>query len=852
MSITVKNIQEVKETSTTARVSTPAQQQTFNYSIGAPADSLITKTLWSDTTKGLLLDLTEKLGIKKYSPSILRDDNTAIAKAQTHLIDLMKYYEGDKNYYYEAITTPYKDKFGTYTCGFGELTNKRMSQEQAYEKMCSKLETYSKEVKNLLNKRIAKDTYENLPSSIKEGLIDLCYNKGLGKISSNEALMNAIKNKDYSTVVKNLAYVYSGKKDAEKVEDAGLYKRSLNRAILAARDLTGKELTQAKAEIDTLYSKAKKCHTENKISTTELDKIYGQYKNGKITSDAKSAESYKFTIDNSFKDKGLLAVAQSLYKSVGNSNVTFEEFFNELKRINNNPETIKIGDELKIPYIKDAKLGSISIQTPVEIKTETNETKPDTVQVEAKTSDKPKEKSFWKKIVGGVKKFFSAIGRFFSNLFSRKKEDNTETEAEKEQTPFQKMLDNGAEVKQDGDICIVSQDYTIQKGDNLWNLARQYGTSEEIICNDNRIPDKNKIQAGQKIKIQKLGYKVQAGDNLTQIAKKFGLTVEMLKDINNIEDANSIEKDQMLEIPGFIYNIEPKDNLTLISKRVGVSVEDLKQLNGLTSDIIQPGQQIKVVYNNGFYSVSEDRRSITVDQTSHEVIETIDMTKVVGKKRKYIQKARIVNGQVAATREVFQPTKSGKLSGKTIIVNAGHGYKQGGIDEGTAGRGGLEAEWLLNYDNAMHLKDRLCAQGAKVIFLQGREKVIPLISNEVNKAENKADMFISIHVNSSPASEIKDRMEIYYHRDFSPKLAQTFEEEMDKFTGRPKYAEAKQAGHQVLRTAGRNKMPGLLWEVAFMNSKEGRKRLRSEKTMNQYSDVLCNSIVKYFENNKNK
>lgn len=842
MSTTIEKIHDVKQTSTAAPISTPIQQQTFNYTVEAPTDSLITKTLWSDTTKGLLLDLTEKIGIKKYAPSVLKDDNTAIAKAQTHLIDLMKYYEGDRNYYYEAITVPYQDKFGTSTCGFGELTNKRMSQEQAYEKMCKKLETYSGEVKNLLNKRIGNDTYETLPNSIKEGLIDLCYNKGLGKISNNKELMNAIKSKDYSTVIKNLTYVYSGKSDAEKVEDSGLYRRSLNRAILAARDLTGKELKQAKAEIEDLYSKAKKCHETNKISTTELDKIYEQFTKGKISSTPRSAESYKMKIGDSFKGKGLLAIAQLAYKSVNNSNITFEEFYAELKRINSNAENIKIGDDLKIPFVKNCEIDKNTL---------TNNSQQETLQT-PQNSTKTEKKGFWSKVAGGVKNFFKAIGRFFSNLYKKikgEKEDSTENTEVKELTPFQKMLENGAEIQQDGNLCIVSQDYTIKRGDNLWNLARQYGTSEEIICNDNKIPDKNKIQEGQKIKIQKLGYKVQAGDTLFQIAKNFGLTVDIIKDINNIEDINLIKEGQLIEIPGFIYNVEPNDNLTLISKRVGVSVEDLKKLNNLTSDVIHPNQKIKIIYNNGFYSVSEDKRSVKVDKTTNTVVETIDMSDEVGN-RKYIQKARIVNGSVVATREVFQPTKSGKLSGKTIIVNAGHGYKQGGIDRGTAGRGGLESEWLLNYDNAMRLTKRLCAQGAKVIFLQGRERVTPLISNEINKAENKADMFISIHVNAGGGKKEveKDRMEIYHHRDFSSKLAQTFEAEMDKFTGKPEYAQTKSAGHQVLKTAGNKKMPGLLWEVAFMDSKEGRKRLGSNKTMNQYSDVLCNSIIKYFEN----
>ena len=810
---------------------------TFNYQLSAPADSSVSLNFWSENTKSLLYNLTQKIGISHYSPTVLKDDNTAIAKSQSHLIDMMKYYEGDRYHYYEAITTSYKDKFGTWTNGFGELSDKITTQEKAYKKMAEKLETYAKEVKNLLDKKIGRDTYDNLPASIKEALIDLDYNKGLGKISANKVLLNAIENKDYSKVVANLAYVYSGKTNAEKVEDAGLYKRSLSRAILAVRDLKGSERKEAQKEVENLYAKAKKCYKLNGSSTSELDKIYEQFTTGKISAAPVSAQSFKIDVDDKFKGKGVMAVAQEAYNTlVDKTQMSWNDFFAEFKRINRNPESVKIGEQMNVPCLNNVQ--SIEPQKSVKEKD---------MKTEKPVSE---EKGFWGKLWDGVKGFFKAIGNFFVNLFSKKETNEGAAAEDANRTPFQKMLDT-ATIKQDGDFQIISQEYTIKKGDNLWNLSRLYGTSEEIICNDNGIVDKNKIREGQTIKIQKLGYKVLKGDNLFRIAQKFGLSVEILKDVNNIEDINAIEKDQMLEIPGFIYNVEPKDNLTQISRRVGVSVKDLVRLNGLTSGVIKPGQQIKVVYNNGFYSASDAQRNISIDETTNEVIETIDMSKYVGN-RKYIQKAIIVNGKVVATREVFQPTKKGKLSGKNIIVNAGHGYKQGGIDEGTAGRGGLEAEWLINYDNAMRLKDRLCAQGAKVIFLQGRERGIPLISNEINKAENKADMFISIHVNAGDGKKevAKDRMEIYHHRDFSPKLAETFEKEMDKFTGKPEYAQTKDAGHQVLKTAGRKKMPGLLWEVAFMDSKEGRKRLSSPKTMDQYSDVLCNSIIKYFENQK--
>ena len=127
-------------------------KSTFDFKTEAPKDNFSTKTLWDEDTKALLMNSMKKMGISNYSPSTMKNDNIAIKKAQSHLIDMLKYFEGDKNYYYEAFTTPYQDKFDSWTHGFGVLGKKNVSQKQAYNDMCKKLEQASKEVKNVLMK----------------------------------------------------------------------------------------------------------------------------------------------------------------------------------------------------------------------------------------------------------------------------------------------------------------------------------------------------------------------------------------------------------------------------------------------------------------------------------------------------------------------------------------------------------------------------------------------------------------------------------------------------------------------------------------------------------------------------
>ena len=833
-------------------------KSTFNFETAAPRDNYSVKQLWDEDTKAVLMNATRQMGISNYSPSKLSDDNVAIAKAQTHLIDMLKYFEGDRNYYYEAYTTPYQDKFKNWTHGFGELGKKKVTQKQAYEGMCKKLEQASKEVKNVLNKRIANGTYEALPNSIKEVLIDLCYNKGLPKITQNAALMQAIKSKDYSGVIKNSVYLYSGKSGAEKKEEPGLYTRSLNRMILGTKDLQGKELQESKQEIENVYKRAKACFAANNKSTMALDKIYEQYKTGKISAVPISAESYKVKVEEKFKGKGLFAIAQAMYKELGTTTMSFNEFYKQIKDLNNEPDSVEVGQELKIPAIKEAaKL----VKTG---KTEAANKKVEVNNAEQKESVEKEEKSsIWKRIGNGIVNFFKSIGNWFKNLFSNKDEVEEDDSCK---TPFQRLLKK-AQIKEMGELSVISYDYTVKQGDNLWKLAKEYDTNVDRLTNDNKITDASKIKIDQHINIQKLGYKVKKGDNLFQISKKFGLTVEMLKDLNNIEDVNQIKADEMIEIPGFIYETKEGDSLEKIAKQMEVSVDDLKKINNMSTDEIKAGQKLIVVYNDSDYSVAANKKKVTVDKATNTTTEIVDMSSNKKlKNRPLLQEKRRVNGQVEATRHVFEPTGKGKLSGKTIIVNAGHGYSQAGTDAGTTGIDNVEDEWLHNYDNAIRLTNRLCRQGAKVIFLQGG---VNIIGKEIEKKENKADLFISVHVNACE-TPTQDRTQVYFsknHLDItkkSEKLAQMMERNFDNWipkhekisakekfinpsTKKQDYAQSETANYLVLRESEKKQnIPAVLWETAFMISPKGRERLTNPKLMDSYSDLMTKSVIEYF------
>ena len=319
-------------------------------SVTPPLDEYRRKRIVTENELMYLNNAVETTGISNYSWSLLKDNHSAIRNSQKHLIDLIRYYEGDSNHYYEAITVAYKDKGGNKTIGFGELLGEKKTaittQNKAYEKLSEHIKEHAKYVKN----KVGAEAYASMPNSIKEALIDLSFNSGPGRIG--EKIKNAVKQKNWSEVIANISSLSI---KGENSADPGLYRRSLSRAILAVRDLKGNEKKEANIVVKRLYQNAIECFEKNNTNKQELNQIYELYTTGKISGNIKSAESGKILVDNSFKGKGLQAVALKAYKELNDKQgFEFKDFYEEFKRINKNPETIILGSELNVPYMKKA------------------------------------------------------------------------------------------------------------------------------------------------------------------------------------------------------------------------------------------------------------------------------------------------------------------------------------------------------------------------------------------------------------------------------------------------------------------------------------------------------------------
>ena len=164
--------------------------------------------------------------------------------------------------------------------------------------------------------------------------------------------------------------------------------------------------------------------------------------------------------------------------------------------------------------------------------------------------------------------------------------------------------------------------YTVEKGDNLYKIAKLYNISVDTIIKDNNLTSNN-LSLGQNLKIRVPSsnleveecfgeeyippssslltntYTVQKGESLYSIAKKFNTSVDILKSLNNLV-SNSLSIGQKLKVPVLdsssstnnTYVVKKGDSLYSIAKKFNTSVDFIKKKNNLATNSLSIGQKL--------------------------------------------------------------------------------------------------------------------------------------------------------------------------------------------------------------------------------------------------------------------
>ena len=178
--------------------------------------------------------------------------------------------------------------------------------------------------------------------------------------------------------------------------------------------------------------------------------------------------------------------------------------------------------------------------------------------------------------------------------------------------------------------------YEVQKGDNLFSIAKKFNVSLEDLKKWNNLNDFNVVQGSKlalvnndvepaketanKSEVKITEHIVDRGENLVSIARKYDVSIADIKDWNKIEDNNiqvgaklivgkkyvvstdvkntqtkkeNIATNDRDEVK--LYYVKKGDSLFSIAKKYpGVSISDLKKWNGIKNESLKAGMKLKI------------------------------------------------------------------------------------------------------------------------------------------------------------------------------------------------------------------------------------------------------------------
>lgn len=200
------------------------------------------------------------------------------------------------------------------------------------------------------------------------------------------------------------------------------------------------------------------------------------------------------------------------------------------------------------------------------------------------------------------------------------------------------------------------------------------------------------------------------------------------------------------------------------------------------------------------------------------------------------------------------PTVSLPVSGKIIVIDAGHGKP----DEGAqSSRGTTEAE--TNLKIALKLQNLLEQSGSSVVLTRSdenaiydldaktlKEKKISDIHNRVKIGnESSADIFVSIHLNKIPQQQY-DGWQTFYNVQNAEgqKLAVAIQNNLNKAIDKENNRVAKSIENVYI--VKHVEIPMTIVECGFLSNPEEEKKLLEDEYQNRLAWGIYNGIVDYF------
>lgn len=151
--------------------------------------------------------------------------------------------------------------------------------------------------------------------------------------------------------------------------------------------------------------------------------------------------------------------------------------------------------------------------------------------------------------------------------------------------------------------------YRVRRGDNLYLIAKRHGMSLGQLKRLNGFGRRSRIYPGQILRVTQPGgtrasratgvYRVQRGDNLYVIAKRHGMSLSEIRQANRLGRRSRIYPGQKLKVTSGshsqgVYRVRRGDSLYGIAEKFGTSIRMIKKNNRLKKNRIYPGQKLKI------------------------------------------------------------------------------------------------------------------------------------------------------------------------------------------------------------------------------------------------------------------
>lgn len=199
-------------------------------------------------------------------------------------------------------------------------------------------------------------------------------------------------------------------------------------------------------------------------------------------------------------------------------------------------------------------------------------------------------------------------------------------------------------------------------------------------------------------------------------------------------------------------------------------------------------------------------------------------------------------------------TGEAPISGKTILIDAGHG----GFDSGASVGDLLEKD--LNLSVALKLRVFLKEQGATVVMTRESDistadesrangtsaKVSDLKRRREMIEECKADAFVSIHMNKFPQQQYRGAQVFYAENsDESRMLGEYIQNSLLKTMndGNMRAAKKSNGSIYILKNAA---VPSVIVECGFLSNSEESKLLQNNDYQHKIAFAICMGIFDFF------